>query len=693
MRAQRSPHPTRRALMLAAAVVLLFPLLPNPMVAAGEPQRIGTDQDPVVSAIELNQARTAGPDGEQLTSTIVLGRSDVFADNLAATALAGPDGAVLFTDGGPQASLRGEVIQEIERTMPPFDCADGGAGTIFLAGGVNAVSQAVEDELRQFPYCVERLDGPSRVETAVAIAERISDPSDTVLLARSDNFADAGSIGSFAATTRSRILVTPTDQLHPAVAAALQEMAPAEIVLLGGDQALSDTVLQQAEEFAPTRRVSGPTRDTTAVAFARELWGTDLAERGSGVALADGFADDDWTRLFAGAAYAAQRGMPILYTNEGEITPGTAEYLSAEQPYPVVVFGAAPASDVALSDVRIGLETVVSVNQPLMVKPRPGTDELWIIERRGSIQALGPDGLREVLDISSTVSANGERGLLGLAFSPDGDTLYTSSTDNAGDSVLDEFQITDGVADVSTRREIIEVDQPASNHNGGDLVWGPDDYLYWALGDGGASDDRFGNGQNTGTLLGGIVRLDVTGAQPYTVPPDNPFVDGGGAPELWAYGLRNPWRIAFDPETDDFYIGDVGQDRIEEIDFVPAGTGGGRNYGWPVFEGSRPFAGSSLADHTPPILEESHAQGNCSITGGVVYRGNDIPELDGVYLYSDICRSSIRGLIVGDDGTVIDQADLDVRVSGGSPVGFGVDHRGEVLVLSLSGDIAKIVPA
>ena len=202
-------------------------------------------------------------------------------------------------------------------------------------------------------------------------------------------------------------------------------------------------------------------------------------------------------------------------------------------------------------------------------------------------------------------------------------------------------------------------------------------------------DDRFGNGQNTGTLLGGIVRIDVTGAEPYVVPEDNPFANGGGAPELWAYGLRNPFRIAFDDATDDLYIGDVGQGAVEEIDYVPAGTGGGRNYGWPIFEGDRPFAGGSIDNHTPPVLVETHSEGNCSITGGVVYRGEEIPELDGAYVYSDYCRNSIRALVVT-DGVVTQRADFGVAPDGGAPVGFGVDHSGEVYVLSQSGAIQKL---
>ncbi|HUG85121.1 MAG TPA: PQQ-dependent sugar dehydrogenase, partial [Euzebya sp.] len=217
-----------------------------------------------------------------------------------------------------------------------------------------------------------------------------------------------------------------------------------------------------------------------------------------------------------------------------------------------------------------------------------------------------------------------------------------------------------------------------------------DGYLWWALGDGGGSNDQFDNGQNPRTLLGSLVRIDVDGGDPYVIPPDNPFADGsGGAPELFVYGLRNPFRFAFDPVTDDLYIADVGQNAVEEIDVLAAGTGAGSNFGWPIFEGSRPFRGGELPDHVPPVWEETHSEGNCSITGGVVYRGQAIPELYGAYLYSDLCRNSIRAILV-QDGQVTQDTDLGISV--GSPVGFGIDHAGEVHVMSLGGAVVKIVP-
>ena len=268
-------------------------------------------------------------------------------------------------------------------------------------------------------------------------------------------------------------------------------MNPEEIVLLGGTAALSETVLDQAVEYGDVRRVFGSTRDNTAVAFADLLW-TDAGDsaRGDGVALANGFGDDDWTYLFAGAGYAGQLRQPFLYLNDGTQTPATQTYLADNNIEQITQVGPDTAGQMPTADlaaVQLGLQTVASGAEPLMIKPLPDSQELWIIEKRGTIKALTPDGERQVLDISATVSSGGERGLLGLAFNPEGTRLYTSSTNRSGDSVIDEFQIVDGNADIGTRREVIQVGQPASNHNGGDLVWGPDDHLYWSLGDGGAS--------------------------------------------------------------------------------------------------------------------------------------------------------------------------------------------------------------
>lgn len=670
-------------------VLALSTVLVSPMAGAQTQIRVGDAADPVVAAVRLNQEKAQAPGYAGPSQVAVIGRSDVFADNLAATALAGRDGVLLLTDGGSTAPLRDEVLTELRRTMAPGTCDGDGGPTVFLAGGTQAVSQAVEDELASTRFCVRRLAGPTRLETAITVAEAVADPSDTVLLARSDEWADAAAVGSYAAATQSRVLVTPGAELTPVVAEALRRMAPERIVLLGGVDALSPAVAIAAADIAPTRRVAGPARDATAVAIATELW---AGRSGGDVALADGYEDTAWTYLFAGAAIAALRDMPILYTAEGQPTAVIQAYLDGNPPALIMFMGPGPTleppPDLDAADVT--LELVANLEAPLMLKARPGVPELWVAQREGQIVALSATGQREVLDISATVGTTGEGGLLGLAFEPSGDVLYTSSTDIEGTSVVDAFDIVGDRVDPGTRRQVITVAQPATNHNGGDLQRGPDGSLWWALGDGGGSGDTFGNGQDPGTLLGTLVRIDPQNDGGYAVPLDNPFVDGGGAPEVWAYGLRNPFRFDFDEVTGDLYVADVGQQVAEEIDYFPGGTGAGANLGWPIFEGTQRFQPGTAPGHMPPVFEEFHSDGNCSLTGGVVYRGNAIPELDGAYLYSDFCRDSLRAVLVT-DGTVSQAADLGIRVE--RPVGFGTGHDGEAYVLSIRGEVLKLVPA
>lgn len=679
----RRVYPTLLA-SLVACLVLTATLLAVPAKAQGPSTRIGEEGDPVLAAIAINQAKERSPKYQGRSSVAVIGRSDVFADNLASTALAGTEGVLLFTDGGPDAPLRPEVAEELERSMVEGDCLDPEQGpTVYLAGGEQAVSQTVQDQLAGTRFCVQRLSGASRVQTAIAVADAVADPSDTVLLARSDDFADAGSVGSYAAFSDSRILITPGQALHPDVMDALQRMVPERIVLLGGEAALSAQVAQQAGRYATTvARVEGPARDGTATQIAAQLWGQN---RSGDVALADGYEPNDWTYLFAGAAVAGLQRMPILYTQGDVQTPATRDYLAQNPPGSILLIGPGQAN---LQAASIGLQRVGTYDGPVMLKARPGTGELWVAEREGRIRTLGGDDVRTVLDISATVSTNGERGLLGFAFHPDGTQVFTSTTDNNGDSVIDAFDIVGDAVDPASRRQLIKVEQPASNHNGGDLHWGPDGYLWWSLGDGGGGGDTYRNGQNTQSLLGGLVRIDPAGGSPYAVPADNPFVSGGGAPELWAYGLRNPFRFSFDLLNGDLYIGDVGQSQVEEIDYLPAGTGAGSNFGWPIFEGTQPFDGGELSNHTPPVFEETHRAGNCSLTGGVVYRGSDIPDLYGAYLYSDLCRNSIRAITV-EGGQVTASVDLGNPVN--QPVAFASDHSGEVYVLGLGGSIDKLV--
>lgn len=335
---------------------------------------------------------------------------------------------------------------------------------------------------------------------------------------------------------------------------------------------------------------------------------------------------------------------------------------------------------------------------PIFVDAPPGDPRIFIATKDGRIHIM-KDGrllLEPFLDIAELVLNSNEQGFLGMAFHPsyaDNGLFYVHYSDRFGDTRLVEYRVSDipDLADPETARQLLSIVQPASNHNGGMLAFGPDGYLYLALGDGGGANDRFGNGQRPDTLLGTILRLDSGGGDPYGIPSDNPFVGGGGAPEVWAFGLRNPWRFSFDGDL--IYIGDVGQNAWEEITVAPAAAGG-LNHGWPITEGLHCFSPSSGCDQaglTLPVLEYSHSDG-CSVTGGYVYRGAAIPELDGHYFYSDWCGGWLRSFRY-ENGQAVDQRDWTEQVGQlASVASFGTDSAGELYVTTAAGDVWKLVP-
>ena len=359
---------------------------------------------------------------------------------------------------------------------------------------------------------------------------------------------------------------------------------------------------------------------------------------------------------------------------------------------------AAPADPVrrALDDIDIGLVEVATFDVPVAVQVHPVSRELFVAEKGGVVRRLADRGT--VLDLRGRVSSGNEQGLLGIAISPGGDLLYVSFTAVDGTSIIEEYALVDGVADPLTRRELLLVGQPFGNHNGGDIHIGPDGYLWIGLGDGGSAGDPEGNGQDAATLLGSILRIDPTtpgGGRAYGIPADNPFVDGGGAPEAWLTGVRNPWRFSFDPATDDLWVGDVGQNQWEEITLLPAPTQGrGANLGWNIFEGTHRFTEvETTATITGPVYEYDHGGGNCSITGGSVYRGPAIPALDGAYFFADYCRDGIRAIraTIGDDGRPVATEHRVWELGSGNVVSFGVDAAGELLVLTKTGVVHRIV--
>jgi len=350
------------------------------------------------------------------------------------------------------------------------------------------------------------------------------------------------------------------------------------------------------------------------------------------------------------------------------------------------------------SPVASGLDSPVDIQFT-----NDGTSRMFVIEQPGRIRIYQDDQMLPTpfLDIRDRVNSQGnEQGLLGLAFHPryaENGFFYVCYTDNLKHNVITRFRVSadPNEADAASESILISVDDPFPNHNGGVLSFGPDGYLYAGLGDGGSADDPFGNGQNTNTLLGKVLRVDVDHGAPYGIPADNPFVHGEGRPEIWAYGLRNPWRLSFDKVTGDLYIGDVGQDTWEEVDFLPRGAPGGVNFGWNYREANHPFRGQPPATlHlTYPVAEYSHAEGGCSVTGGYVYRGG-LPQWNGIYLYGDYCSGKIWGLL-HEPGAAYDSGWKSALLfeTGANITTFGQDLRGEVYFANRSGTIYRLTSA
>ncbi len=375
-------------------------------------------------------------------------------------------------------------------------------------------------------------------------------------------------------------------------------------------------------------------------------------------------------------------------------TPPTSGATSTSSAPPTTA--AAPA---VVGDPIVTGEVVGEFDQPIDLAVRAGDDALWFVEQSGRVVRFDGGVATTALDLTARVSTGGEQGLLGLTFTPDGGLAYVNFTDTDGVTTIAEYTIApDATLDPTSERILLQVPQPYSNHNAGDLAFGPDGMLYVPLGDGGSGGDPQRNGSNPETLLGSLLRLDPTpsGDRPYTIPPDNPFASGPfgdgivGAPEVWAWGLRNPWKIAFDPLTGDLWIPDVGQNEFEEINVVgPAGdttAARGADFGWSAFEGTERFD-ADVADSgrvTAPVLTYSHADG-CSISGGVPYRGTAIPELAPAFVYSDYCTGTIWALDLADGRnlTLIEGFDSVASVRAGPD--------GELYVLERSGTVHRLV--
>jgi glucose/arabinose dehydrogenase len=350
----------------------------------------------------------------------------------------------------------------------------------------------------------------------------------------------------------------------------------------------------------------------------------------------------------------------------------------------------------------VRLQKVGSFDAPVYVTAPPGDESrLFVVEKGGEVRVMkgGKTLDRPFLDVSDKVTTGSEQGLFSLAFAPDyasSGLFYVDYTDGNGDTQVVEYKRASAdVADPGTARTVLSQKQPEPNHNGGLLLFGPDKQLYVGLGDGGGGGDEHGprgNAQSLGTILGKILRIDprADGSKPYRIPSDNPFVGRSGARgEIYSYGLRNPWRFSFDRETGDLTIGDVGQEEIEEIDFVRKGKGRGANFGWRQFEGNNHYTpGEQAPGAITPVITEKHSDGNCSITGGVVVRDPKLPAWAGRYVYGDYCRGVVQTAVLS-SGRARSKTDRKLNVDQLSS--FGEDALGRVYATSLDGPVYRLV--
>ena len=377
-------------------------------------------------------------------------------------------------------------------------------------------------------------------------------------------------------------------------------------------------------------------------------------------------------------------------------TTSTATGAASTSPTPTDAATTVTTTPVPLGDPVVMLTQLGTFPQPVEVAWRPTDGLTYVVEQDGQVVIMTNSQPGAVaLDMTDLTSADGERGLLGLAINAEGTLAYVDYTNNDGNTRIDEYAVgADGIFDPATRREVLGFDQPYPNHNGGDIDFGPDHMLYISAGDGGSGGDPDRRALNLGEWLGKLLRIDPhpSGDAGYTVPPDNPFVGVEGArPEIWAYGLRNPWRISFDRSTGDLWIADVGQGQWEEVDVGWAADGGGRglNFGWSAMEGNHRFNDDQSADGvTPPIHEYEHVGQDCSISGSALYRGTAIPALVGWFVFADYCSGQVRALQIADRAEV-KQVGL---AKTGSVTAISEGPDGELFVLTSSGQIFAITP-
>ncbi len=384
--------------------------------------------------------------------------------------------------------------------------------------------------------------------------------------------------------------------------------------------------------------------------------------------------------------------IPLQPTGNNDLPTATPEEL-ANGPATTGPTGPLPIPSVSLAEVG-------QFDTPIELTTRPGDTRNFIVEQGGRVLAFDDLSTEVVLDMAVLTAVNGEQGLLGAAFHPAVDLAYVHYSDLDGNTVVDEYAVdpVTAVFDPASRREVLTVEQPFGNHNGGELAFGPDGYLYLGLGDGGSANDPERNSLALATRLGKILRIDPqdAGAEPFSVPPDNPFVDVDGAdPAIWSLGLRNPWKFSFDSATGDLWIADVGQGDLEEINVARAiggqGAGKGVSFGWSAFEGSQRFNDDqSDAGHTPPVVEYPHVDGACSVSGGAVYRGDVIADLAGWYVYGDFCSGQIWAY----DPTSQPAAPIVIELAQlGNLAAIAVGGEGDLFAVSNAGTVSRFTAA
>ena len=436
------------------------------------------------------------------------------------------------------------------------------------------------------------------------------------------------------------------------------------------------------------------TAPTTTIQVGQTVQLTATAEDADGAVV--GSSTFTWSTSDAAVAAVSPTGLV------SGVAVGQAEISATAEGIPGSISITVTATSPPPGPIVLGLQPIVTdLRFPTYLTTPPGDDRLFVLEKAGTIRVIksGVVLTTPFLDLTSKVqSQGGEQGLLGLAFAPDYATsgrFFVHYNDRAGNNRVSLFRVSGDPdrADLGTELEVLVVPQPGVAHNGGQLLFGPDGFLYIGLGDGDDSDH--GRGQSLSDLFGSILRIDVISARPYLVPPDNPFVSTAGArPEVWSYGLHNPWSFSFDRATNDLYIADVGESNWEEVDFASAADGAGRgvNYGWSVMEGSHCVRGD-LCDQTgltKPVLEYSHSDG-CTVIGGHVYRGTAIPALQGTYFYADYCLGAVRSFRIS-GGVPVEQTDWADLQPDGQITSLGEDPAGELYVVTQQGGVFKIVP-